>query len=286
MAEELEPPEAPAREMLDWGVFDIRLMRPPHTDHRPHDHMFIKISPKFTKPPVIILGLTSLEVEPSVNTVRVDAFVENIHKHIFDAHIRSWCDTVLYQAGCTWLAMPSEHPHFQVGNFRTCDDPAWTLEKCVTHHEVVFPNPYKAPPKVVLWLNMLDISSLCNERIMTFATNVTRAGFTAHINSWGDTQLHGAGISWFAYPAGYPGICSGTVLPENGTSGVVEFEKKFKNSPTTVLVGLNKLDCDKKSRCSFNIITEAVSEVGLGIRVEGFSDTVLHSAGVTYIAIE
>jgi len=121
---------------------------------------------------------------------------------------------------------------------------------------------------------------------MTFATDVTRAGFTAHINSWGDTKLHAAGIFWFAYPVGYPGICSGSVLPGKGTSGVVEFEKEFTNSPTAVLVGLNKLESDKKGRCSFNIIAEAVSGVGMGIRVEGFGGTVLHSAGVSYIAIE
>jgi len=280
-AEELERPQ----EMLDWGVFDTQLMRPPNTNYRLHDRMFIKISPKFATPPAIMSGLTSLEADRCAG-VRVDAAVEDVHKHIFGAHIQTWANTKLYRASCTWLAMPSGHPHFQIGKFYTWEGPAWKPEKYVTHREIVFPHPYEAPPKVVLWFNRLDFCCLCNEHIMTFATDVTRAGFTAHINSWGDTKLHAAGISWFAYPDGYPGICSGTVLPDKGTSGVVEFEKEFTNPPTAVLVGLSKLESDKKARCSFNIITEAVSEVGMGIRVEGFGDTVLHSAGVSYIAIE
>lgn len=284
-AKEHERPVAPAREMLDWGMFDIQLMRPPNTDTRHHNHMFIKISPKFATRPAIMLGLTSLEADRGAG-VRVQTTVENVHKHIFGAHIRSWEDTKLYRAGCTWLAMPDEHPHFQIGSFNTWDDPAWKPEKYVTHREVVFAHPYEVPPKVVLWLNKLDFCCQRNEHIMTFASGVTRTGFTAHIHSWGDTYLYAASISWFAYPDGYPGICSGTVLPETGTSDVVEFEKKFENTPTAVLVGLNKLESDHKSRCSFSIITEAVSEFGMGIRVEGFGDTVLHSAGVAYIAIE
>ena len=261
------------------------MMRHPDTNTRPHDHMFIKISPNFATPPAIMLGLSSLEVDRG-GGARVNASVENIHKHIFGAHIRSWGGTVLYRAGCTWLAMPSGHSSFQFGSFCTWENPTWKPEEYVTHREVVFPHPYEAPPKVVLWLNRFDFCYKRNEHIMTFATDVTRTGFTAHINTWGDTMLYAAGISWFAYPDGYPGVCSGTVLPEKGTSGVVEFEKRFINTPATVLVGLSKLESDKKSRCSFNIIAEAVSEIGMGIRVECFGDTVLHSAGVAYIAIE
>ena len=61
--------------------------------------------------------------------------------------------------------------------------------------------------------------------------------------------------------------------------------EEIRKAPTAVLVGLNKLESDKRGRCSFNIITEAVSEIGMGIRVEGFGDTVLHSAGISYLAI-
>jgi len=283
IAEELKKPMA--REILDWGTFDTQVMRSPNTKPRHHSHMFITISPKFATPPAIILGLTSLEAARSAN-VRIATTVQDVHKYIFSAHIRSWLNTKLYRAGCTWLAMPSGHPHFQAGSFGTSEDPAWAPRKHVTHREVVFLHPYEAPPKVIIWLNELDFSVNHNERIMVFATDMTSGGFTAHINSWGGTKLYGAKISWFAYPAGYPGICGGTVLPEKGACGVVEFEKKFTKPPTAVLVGLNKLESDKKSRCSFNIITEGVSEIGMGIRVDGFGDTVLHSAGVSYLVIQ
>lgn len=277
----------PAREILDWGTFDTQLMRPPNTQCpntpcHPHNHMFMKFSTKFTTPPVMILGLTSLEADRG-NNVRVSATVEDIHNHIFSAHIRTWDGTKLYRAGYTWLAMPGGHPQFQSGTVDIWDAGDWHADKLVMHHDVVFPHPYQAPPKVVMWLNLLDFGYVNNERVMTFATDVTRTGFTANINTWGDTKLYGAKISWFAYPARHPEICSGTL---QGTSGVVGFEKKFTRPPTTVLVGLNRLETDKSRRCSFNIVTEAVSEIGMGIRVEGFGDTVLCSAGVSYLAIE
>ena len=151
-----------AQEMLDWGSFDIQMMRHLDTNARHDDYMFIKISRKFATPPAVMLGLSSLEVDRG-GGARVNASVENIHKHIFGAHIRSWDNTFLYRAGCTWLAMPSEHPHFQLGSFCTWEDPTWKPEKYVTHREVVFSHPYEAPPKVVLWLNKLDFCSQRNE---------------------------------------------------------------------------------------------------------------------------
>jgi len=125
--------------------------------------------------------LTSLEADRDAN-VHIEAFVRDVHKHIFSAHIHSWGATKLYREGCTWLAVPSGHPHFQVGSFGTWEDPAWNAENHVTHREIVFPHPYETPPKVIIWLNHLQFSFEYNERIMVLATDVTRGGFTAHIN--------------------------------------------------------------------------------------------------------
>jgi len=275
---------APSR-VLEGGTFHTQLVRHPNVQYRLHDHMFIKYATEFSDPPAIVLAINSLEVDRCAN-VRVRATAEDIHEHIFGAHIRSWGDTRLYSAGCTWLAVPRGHPDFQTGTFSTGEDHVWSKPQHLTHRKVVFDHAYQAPPKVVVWLNKLDLSRDHNERVMAFATDITATGFTVHINSWGDTKLHGAAISWFAYPAGFPGICSGDMLPQKGTSGVVKFERKFAKPPTVVLVGLNKLESDRSGRCSFNISIDAVSEIGMGIRVEGWSDTVLHSAGVAYLAIE
>jgi len=268
--------------VLEGGTFHTQQVRHPSTHYRHHDHIFNKFSTKFSEPPAVIVGINSLEIDRGAN-VRVHATVEDVQDCVFGAHIRTWLNTRLYSAGCTWLAAPRGHQCFQVGTFDTTRSYSPTNPQQLTHHNIVFQHPYEAPPKVVVWLNKLDLSRDHNERVIAFATDITEAGFTVHINSWDTTVLYQAGISWFAYPSGYPGICSGNMV---GTSAVVSFERKFAKPPKSVLVGLNKLDSDRHGRCSFNIVTEAVSEVGMGIRVEGWGDTFLHSAGVSYIAIE
>ena len=285
VGERVQTPDLLTGKVLQGGTFDTNHVGHIRNSYRHHNHMFIKYPAQYPNPPAILLGLNSLEIDRCAN-VRVRTSAEDIHEHIFGAHIRSWDNTRLYSAGCTWLAVPRGHPSFQFGTFHTEQDHiAWNVRH-LTSRKIVFGRPYETPPKIVVWLNALDLCRDHNERVMAFATDITTTGFTVHINSWDDTRLFGAGISWFAYPEGFPGICSGSLLPVGGTSGVVKFEKKFAKPPRLVLAGLNKLDSDRHGRCSFKIVTEGVSEMGMGIRVEGWGDTVLHSAGVGYLAIE
>lgn len=274
-----------ASEVLDWGVFDVADVRDSNTHLRNHDLKFFQLSPKFRTPPTVILGLNSLETHRPTNT-RITTYVDNVHERVFCANITTRDDSKLYRASCNWLAMPSQHPHFQAGNFHTREDPEWQTVNHTTHHKINFPHSYETPPTVVVWLNDLDFSPPNHEHVMATATNITTREFTVHVNTWGESTLTGAQVSWFAYPTGYPGICSGNLLPDHGRFGVVDFETKFASPPRAVLVGLNKLQTDKSQRCSFNIITEAVTEVSMGIRVEGWGDSIVHSAGVGYIAIE
>ncbi|KAF8436674.1 hypothetical protein BGX38DRAFT_1214242, partial [Terfezia claveryi] len=201
------------------------------TQYRVHDHKFIKYSAEFPDPPAIIIGINSLEIDRGAN-IRVKATVEDVHEHLFGAHIRTWLNTRLCSAGCTWLAAPRGHPYFQVGTFDTTKVYSPRNPQQLTYCKIVFKHPYEAPPKVVVWLNKLDLSQDNNGRIIAFATDISATGFTVHINTWHNTELYQAGISWFAYPSGYPGICSGNMV---GTSGVVRFERKFSKPPSAVL---------------------------------------------------
>lgn len=120
---------------------------------------------------------------------------------------------------------------------------------------------------------------------MAFATDITETGFTAHMNSWGDTIAHQALLSWFAYPVGTPGICSGEVdIHDN--AGVVTFDKKFNKPPRRVFVAINKLDTAKTGFCRFKVIHEAVSEMGMGVRIETWGNSELNTSGASYLAIE
>lgn len=265
----------------DSGHFHTDHVRHPSmTSYRLHDHIFVKFSTKFASAPNVITGLTENVTDRKWN-VRIKAGADKVHKHAFHLNIWSYSTTRLYHASCLWFAVPANDPHFQAGGLELGGK-----NTMLKHCKVSFGHAYESPPKVVIWLNHIDFDNTRNERVTAFATDITTTGFTAHINSWGDSILHSTGISWFAYPFGTPGIRSGDVLVEKDLSDMVTFEKPFNKPPRRVLVALNKLETDVKGFCRFKVIHEAVSEEGMGVRFESWGDTIIHSAGAAYLAIE
>jgi len=63
-----------------------------------------------------------------------------------------------------------------------------------------FERPFVTPPKVVVFLNRLEIDYHHNWRVVTTASNVDVNGFTLNIETWPDTILHCAQACWIAYP--------------------------------------------------------------------------------------
>ncbi|KAK3944177.1 hypothetical protein QBC46DRAFT_375581 [Diplogelasinospora grovesii] len=252
----------------------------------------------YNTPPKFAVGLNWLDIDHATN-IRVKAYADNITKTAADMHIDTWADTTLYSAGCTWMRIAADDPDFQTGQFSTQDDHPWQNPQMKTSRAIKFDRPFAAggaaaPPKVVIWLNVLDMQAGKNWRINATATDVTATGFTIHLDTWADTVLYVASAAWIAYPAGKPGVTSGTYntqdvrpwdKPQLANSGRVNFPAGvFQGTPKAVLLAFNSMDIDQGKNLRLRLSADSVSKDGFNWHADSWYDTILYSAGASYIA--
>jgi hypothetical protein len=159
---------------------------------------------------------------------------------------------------------------------------------------VTFARPFRTPPKVVVWLNGLDMHYGQNWRVKVYATDVRHFGFTLHIDSWGDSILYGGGASWVAYPADQPEICSGTVntedqrpadQPQRYNSGWAGFGENIFQKTPRVMLGINSMDIECEHDLRLRVGAENVNPYGMTWHANTWDDSVLYSAGISYVAM-
>jgi hypothetical protein len=63
---------------------------------------------------------------------------------------------------------------------------------------VEFSEPFSQIPSVFITLELLDLHSGANHRIVMVAENITSAGFDAILRTWGDTRIARARAAWIA----------------------------------------------------------------------------------------
>lgn len=246
----------------------------------------------YSQAPMLAVGLTWLDVDSSTN-IRVKAFADNITAYTADMHINTWNDTTLYSAACTWFRVKANDQDYQAGEFSTEEDHPPGSPQAKTSRDILFDRPYASPPKVVVWLKMLDMAHDHNWRITATATKVTAKGFTINLDTWFDTVLYAAAASWIAYPSDKPGVVSGTfdtqdvrpvTQPRLKTTGRVTFPAGSLSGTPTVLMALNSLDIGHNHNLRLKLGADSISQDGMNWHIDGWYDTVVHSAGVSYIA--
>jgi hypothetical protein len=248
---------------------------------------------EYPNPPSLAVGLNWFDIDKNTN-IRVKAYADKIGKKSADLHINTWHDTTLYSAGCTWLRVAANDPDFQTGQFSTEEDHPWNQPQLLTSRQITFNKPYSSPPKIVVWLNQLDMDRNKNWRIAAKATNITTTGFTIHIDTWGDTVLYSATAAWFAYPSDKAGVASGAYStqdvrpwnqPQLTNNGRVGFPAGTFQKDPTVLIAFNSFDVDCSRNLRLKLSADSVSKDGLNWHIDSWYDTILYSAGASYVAL-
>ena len=278
---------------LDIASFNTMEVRP--WDQPAKDAVMQKDFPiPFLSPPKLAVGLNWLDVGNGAN-IRVTAFADDITTSSMNIHINTWADTTLYSAGCTWFpsGTATNDPDFQVGQFSTTEDHPWQNPQPKTSHRIEFENPYPCPPKVIVWLNELDMAQGKNWRVWATATGVTATGFTLHLDSWADTLIYSATAAWIAYPSDKAGVVSGSYgtgdvrppdKPQLANSGRVDFPcGAFQQAPT-VLIAFNEMDINAGHNLRLKLSADSVSKDGFNWHIDSWADTILYDGGASYIA--
>jgi hypothetical protein len=270
-----------------FNTIDVR----PWDQNIPKNSKEFKISPNAVEFPI---GLTELDMSKDHN-IRIKAYTEPASpKNSIRVYLESWADTVLYSAGCTWLEVYDRDPDFQFGKFSTTEVHSWDHPQAQTSQAIIFPKKFEVLPAVVVWLNEIDIDRNANWRVKAYVTDVTLEGFTIHIDTWANTTLYSGTASWMAYPSDRPYIASGSFkiddvrpwnAPQSVNKGHVQFDKKFR-CPPKVRTALNFLDIGHEANLRVKTFTSDVTAEGIAWNIDSWSDTILYSAGASYIAID
>lgn len=258
-------------------------------------HNFSKVvsfAQAYSMVPGLLVGLKALDIQPHT-TVRATAFAGKIQRDRFEIHLDSWGDTILDGAECAWLELAADDMDFQYGCYHTIEDHPVSAPQMHNTRNIMFKRRYMAPPHVVVWLTMIALGQGSSWRIKTFATDGTAAGFTIHIDTWADSKLYKAAASWIAYPTDRRGIASGSLntrdihspaQPQTYNSAYEVFGNGIFEKPPRTFVAINALDISQTHEMRLVVAVDNVSAAGMAWHLNSWMETVLYSAGASYLA--
>lgn len=172
-------------------------------------------------------------------------------------------DTKLKGGAASWLRALPNDPNVQIGR-RTFGAPYPDGKQLHLQNQVKvdFPRPFAAPPKVLVWICALDFSKSYNWRLKATATDITKDGFIRHADTWDNTILYKADVSYIALAQeNLPDLQTGSFSTAdvrgpgwvNANSGSAKFGKAFEKVPR-VVAGLNMFEvgCGRGFRVSMS----------------------------------
>lgn len=241
--------------------------------------------------PDIPVSIISINISHKTN-IRIKASaIEPITKG-FKASLNSQSDTTLYLASIMFLEKSIYFSYIQIGIYNTKkNDPGDQLR--LKHlKRIIFNKPFDALPKVITWLQALNIDKDKNWRIRVYLTDIDKAGFTIYADLWGNLILYNAGVTWLAYPANQPGVTSGKfstqdAYPWNNLQaenlGIFYFPMAFSETPK-VIMALNMLDYDYNRNLHLRLSTSAVTNTGITWHLQSWWDSIMYRSGASFFA--
>lgn len=269
----------------------------------------------YKQPPNLAAGFCALDASCD-GPVRANLIADNITTDSFRIAVETWgTKSTLYEASAAWIEHRAHAKDCTFGQFDTggitsgpSNSATAPKAKATQKHAVqttptpkkyakpfFFSKAFDEPPEIVCWLNRLDLSSGKdhNYKVRAFADDVRTDGFSAHINTWADGELNGAGMCWIAFPRGKKHVDCGKFStndvrkrtdPRVLTTAKVKFKQRFDKTPT-VLAALNMLDCAGNADLRVKLAISDVNREGFKWTLETWDDSTLYAAGASWIAL-
>ncbi|KAG8977415.1 hypothetical protein FRC05_001813 [Tulasnella sp. 425] len=171
----------------------------PSTNPQRETSRRINFDRPFVTPPKVIAFLKGWDMGGGTSS-RLRTKVLNIDAKGFTIRIETWGNTTLFSAVAGWVAYPEDKEHIYSGTVSTSDVRIWQNPQEHTNNFVVFQDTqFLSKPSIFFAINGIDIGNGENLRIRTYVDDVSTDGMRWHIDSWGDTRLWSAGISYIAF---------------------------------------------------------------------------------------
>jgi len=154
----------------------------------------------FPTPPKVVVFFNYIDLVKAKNW-RLKTSAADVDAKGFTLNIETWSDTILYAAQVGWIAYPEDITHILSTTVNTHEVRAWDQPQALQSKSIKFGEnvEFWKSPDVFVALNEIDIDYRFNLRVRAYVDDVTQAGLTWHINTWGDTILYSAGISIIAF---------------------------------------------------------------------------------------
>ncbi|KAK7430897.1 hypothetical protein QQZ08_002425 [Neonectria magnoliae] len=275
---------------FDAGQYNTMEIRPWDKPQLNNDKV-IYYQKKYDAVPEIPVGITSLDISQAAN-IRIRALTSEATTEKFKASLQSWADTTLYSASMTYLEKSSRFSYMQTGVYNTTETRPWNQPQLTQSKRINFAKPFNAPPKVITWLQCLDMDNKKNWRIKVYPSDIDKAGFTIHVDSWSDSILYSAGVTWLAYPADQAGVASGKFStqdirpwdkPQAENSSVFNFPTAFSKAPK-IIMAIDSLDYDRARNLRLRLSTSSVTNTGITWHLQSWWDSVMYMAGASFFA--
>ncbi|KAF8471102.1 hypothetical protein BDZ91DRAFT_791306 [Kalaharituber pfeilii] len=248
--------------------------------------------------PSLAFALTGFDAPPD-NDIQLSASYQWVEKGLnptYNAILDSG-ETLIRSAACSWLEIPSDHPVLRTGTYNMTE--ALTFAGGPKTIPIQFSQPFTRKAKVILFLNGMNFNKKPASRINMHAIDATANGFTLKLETWMNTIVLKAGVTWVAYPEGTLGITSGVVStsalrtcetpqPKNAWYHSFVGEVAFGSTPK-IFLGLNGLDLWGYN--GFRLATEVVNgpetnKYGFMWRADTWGDTIMYTTWLAYLAFD
>jgi len=182
------------------------------------------------------------------------------------------------------MAHPSEPNVFNTMEVRLWNQPRTLnfIEKSVPEHNIDFP----------IGLNSLDIDHKENIHIKAHTDSLTATSVKVHLDAWDKTILYSAGCTWLDISSNDRDFQWGKFntmddhpwnKPQAKTMRQITFAKPYAVAPK-VVVWLNSVSMQDSHGFRVTTYVRDISTTGFTLHIDSWDDTVLYSAGATWIA--
>ena len=247
---------------------------------------------RYPTAPRLPLGLTLLDIDANKN-IRINASATDITPESFTASLNAWADTTLYAASLTYIEAGPAFDYLQTGTFNTQEVGAWENHAPQNSKRISFATAFQGQaPKIVCWLTSIDMDKNYGWRCRAYATDIDTAGFTVHIDTWANTIMYSAGMTWIAYPADQPNVASGSFStndirswtnPQPENSATLNFSRGFNKVPKLAMA-LDGLDYDQSTNLRVRLSTSAVTPTEMTWHLQSWADSKMYMASASYFA--
>ncbi|OKP10830.1 hypothetical protein PENSUB_3650 [Penicillium subrubescens] len=281
----------------DVGVFNTLEKRPSVEVGDEVDSNDIAFEPPYSLPPKLAMGLTWVDMDHQTD-LRITAESDQVTNESFRVSIRSGKDINLFTAGCSWLEVADTESDLLVGEYQLGDlsgsTPLSGDIKTRFRNDIRFPTSFDAIPQVLVWFQGLNLAKDKAWKLNTYASKVSRFGFTLCLDIGEHTALYGARMTWVAFPQDKPTIFGGSfgtpvVSPReqlpNTNTGYVNFPEGQINSTPQLLMAISGFDFAHTHNLRLRVSSSAVSTAGMSWHLDSWMDSVMYGASGVFLAI-